>query len=229
MVGLVFTEQGTLYQHAAIVMVCATQLVVQARAQPYITWTENALQYLGTFLTFAMSFGGMLMQNLKVSQKEAAQRLFGDAKDTMDEEYRNSIRSVQAAIDLILVLVIISAVGVLGYQRWEKRQESKVALGKLGGKMKRLSIRFAVCCGCGTEGMRASLAAAQEENRRRVEAEEAQGGAQGGGEAEETQGTPLGVGEEKHAGDVELTERPRSVVVMDHGNPMRIAGGGASA
>jgi len=82
------------------------------------------------------------MQNMKVSQREAAQRLFGDAKDTMDEEYRNSIRSVQIALDVNLALVIISAVGVLAYQRWERRQESKVALGKLGDKMKRLIFRF---------------------------------------------------------------------------------------
>ena len=156
MVGLVFTETGTLYQHAAVVIVCAIQLIVHARAQPYITWTENALQYLGTFWTFAMSFGGMLLQNLKVSQKEAAQRLFGkEAEDTM-VSYDYSIQSVEEAITVIMVLVIISAVGVLAYEQWEKRQESKATLGKLGGKMKQCISKLAACCGCGTADVRNS-------------------------------------------------------------------------
>ena len=156
MVGLVFTEQGTLFQHAAIVIVCATQLIVHARTQPYSTWTENALQYLGTFWTFAMSFGGMLLQNLKVSQKEAAQRLFGkEAEDTM-VSYDYSIQSVETAITVIMVLVIISAVGVLAYEQWEKRHESKATLSKLGGKMKQCISKLAACCGCGTADVRNS-------------------------------------------------------------------------
>jgi hypothetical protein len=36
LVGLVFTEPGTQYQHAAMLVVCAAQLVAQARAQPYL-------------------------------------------------------------------------------------------------------------------------------------------------------------------------------------------------
>ena len=156
MVGLVFTEQGTLFQHAAIVIVCATQLIVHARTQPYSTWTENSLQYLGTFWTFAMSFGGMLLQNLKVSQKEAAQRLFGkEAEDTM-VSYDYSIQSVEEAITVIMVLVIISAVGVLAYEQWEKRQESRATLGKLGGKMKQGISKLAACCECGTADVRNS-------------------------------------------------------------------------
>ena len=163
MVGLVFTETGTLYQHAAVVIVCAIQLIVHARAQPYSTGTENALQYLGTFWTFAMSFGGMLLQNLKVSRKEAAQRLFGKDAEDAKVSYDYSIQSVETAITVIMVLVIVSAVGVLAYEQWEKRQESKATLGKLGGKMKQCISKLAACCGCGTADVRNSSPEAEVE------------------------------------------------------------------
>jgi hypothetical protein len=176
MVGLVFTETGTLYQHAAIVMVCAAQLVVQARAQPYNTATENALQYLGTFLTFAMSFGGMLMQSLNVSMGEAGHRLFGVAKLEMEKEYQGSIRSVQTSLDLILVLVILSAVALLGYEQWKKRQERKATLSELSNKTrrfhrqvssvtKRSCVKLAASCGCCGDWARNHLAAMHAKDR----------------------------------------------------------------
>ena len=210
LVGLVFTEPGTLYQHAAMLAVCAAQLVAQARAQPYNTLSKNALQYMGTFLTFALSFGGMLMQNMKLAQSEAITRLFGEEKNKTVAQYQQSIEAVKISLDVIWVLLIGPAVVLLIYRQWDKRQESKAWAVRLGKKAKRGTFKLAICCGCGTRGMRDYLAAAREEYRRRAEAEEAQREAQG-------------AGEEKHAGDVELTERLGSVV-LEHGNPMHIEG-----
>ena len=190
MVGLVFTEQGTLYQHAAIVIVCATQLIVHARAQPYSTWTENALQYLGTFLTFAMSFGGMLLQNMKVSQREAVQRLVLSPSEL--DEYRTSFKSVQDSIDLILYLVIISAVVVIGYEQWGKRQESKATLGKLCGTMKQSLLKVAVCCGCSKCARNHVAAAVRDAEDRVVVGQHTAGGMGAGGGVEMANVNPMG-------------------------------------
>ena len=123
-----------------------------------------------------MSFGGMLLQNMKVSQKEAGHRLFGNASATMEKDYKNSIRSVQISLDLILVLVILMAVGVLGYEQWEKRNESKAKLRELGNKTKRFhrrassatrrsGLKMAGCCGCCGDWVQKRLAAVHAEDR----------------------------------------------------------------
>ena len=191
MVGLVFTEQGTLFQHVAIVIVCATQLIVHARTQPYSTWTENALQYLGTFLTFAMSFGGMILQNMKVSHREAEQRLVLSAKELDDN--KKSFKSVQDSIDAILYLVIISAVVVLGYEQWEKRQESKAKLGELCGKVKQSLLKVAVCCGCSTCARNHVAAAVRDAEDRVVVGQHTAGGMSAGGGVEMANVNPMGV------------------------------------
>ena len=123
-----------------------------------------------------MSFGGMLLQNMEVSQKEAGHRLFGNASATMEREYKDSIRSVQILLDLILVLVILMAVGVLGYEQWEKRNESKAKLRELGNKTKRFhrraisatrrsGLKMAGCCGCCGDWVQNRLAAVHAEDR----------------------------------------------------------------
>ena len=176
LVGLVFTDQASLYQHAAVLVVCVAQLFAQAWAKPYRTATSNALQYMGTFLTFTMSFGGMLMQNMKISQREASQRLFGVAKDTTEKEYEKQIAAVHTALEVVLFCVIVPSVVVLVYRQWSKRKESKVMVGRFGKKIKRHIYGLVVCCGCSTTGMRAYLAAAREEYRLRLEAEESGAG-----------------------------------------------------
>jgi hypothetical protein len=174
LVGLVFTEPGTLSQHAAILAVCVIQLVAQARFQPFKTVTANALQYVGVSLTFATSFGGMLLQNMKVSQREAAQRLFGkDANDTR-MAYKKNISTTQETINVIWVLLIVALVLLLMYRQWDKRQESRTTICNLAGKAKRRIFRLCVCCGCAPASVRNYLAAYREEYRRRVEEEEEQ-------------------------------------------------------
>ena len=131
MVALVFTPQGSMYQHAAIVMVCVVNLFTQARFQPYSTTTKNALQYVGTFVTFAMSFGGMLMQHMRVSQDEAAARLSGIDKEKADQEYELGIWTIQYTLDAVLIASIVPTCIALLYRQWKKRKENAAAVGNL--------------------------------------------------------------------------------------------------
>ena len=218
MAALVFFDQGGQGQHAATVLASGTQLLVHARLEPFRSNVTNILQYLGTGITFSMAFGGIMLSYMRLAQAEESLRLFGQEQFDSFNKYEGNMKVIRGIIDAVLYTFTILPLMMFASKLWKDRDKIKANAGRLrarmvrlGKKAKRCTFNLANCCGCGTRGMRDYLAAAREEYRRRVEAEEAQREAQGGGE-------------EKNAGDVELTDRLGSVV-MDCGNPMRINGG----
>jgi hypothetical protein len=136
--ALVFFDDGSQFQHAAMLLISATQLLVHARLQPYNTRTKNALQYIGTGVTFAVSLGGMLTAYMQVSKEEASFRLFGQERNETRKEYDGQIAIVQGGLDAAIFLAILPTSAYLVYKQWVKRHAHAEGAVKMWGKTARL-------------------------------------------------------------------------------------------
>ena len=107
LVALVFFEHGSQSQHAAVVMVSASMLFVQARLEPFSSKQKNVLQYLGTGLTFLMAFGGVMLSYMRVSQAEASSRLFGEEQRNSTLKYEGNMGVIRGTLDVVLYVFTI--------------------------------------------------------------------------------------------------------------------------
>ena len=107
LMALVFFEHGSQSQHAAINMVSAIMLFVQARLEPFSSGPKNVLQYLGTGLTFLMAFGGVMLSYMRVSQAEASLRLFGEELRLSNLKYEGNMGVIRGILDVVLYVFTI--------------------------------------------------------------------------------------------------------------------------
>ena len=107
LVALVFFEHGSQSQHAAVVMVSASMLFVQARLEPFSSKQKNVLQYLGTGLTFLMAFGGVMLSYMRLSQAEASSRLFGEEQRNSTLKYEGNMGVIRGTLDVVLYVFTI--------------------------------------------------------------------------------------------------------------------------
>ena len=107
LMALVFFEHGSQSQHAAVNMVSAIMLFVQARLEPFSSGPKNVLQYLGTGLTFLMAFGGVMLSYMRLAQNEASLRLFGEELRLSNVKYEGNMGVIRGILEVVLYVFTI--------------------------------------------------------------------------------------------------------------------------
>ena len=80
MLPLVFLDQGSQFQLAAVLMVAFLQLMLHIRLLPFKDRFDNQLQVCTFGLSFVTAFGGMLSGYIRVAKELHVQRqVDGDA------------------------------------------------------------------------------------------------------------------------------------------------------
>ncbi len=123
LMALVFFEQGTQFQDAAVLIVTFIQIGVHAKTTPYRTAFDNNLQFCGTALTFISAFGGLLLGYVDVTRREAKLRTIGEEQDMLMEKYDAQTSVVRGLVDAA-TLCVFAAYAVLGFRHiYGKRRE----------------------------------------------------------------------------------------------------------
>ena len=125
MAALVFFDQGSQGQHAAIVLASGMQLLVHARLEPFSSKVTNTFQYLGTGITFAMAFGGIMLSYMRLAQAEESQRLFGDEQKASFTKYEDNMNLIRGIVDAVLYTFAIVVVLMFGCLLWKIRHKIK--------------------------------------------------------------------------------------------------------
>ena len=138
LLAVVYFAHGGQAQHAAVVMVAAVMLFVQARLEPFSSKQKNVLQYLGTGLTFLMAFGGVMLSYMRLAQAEASQRLFGkELNDTM-VKYEGNMDVIRGILDVVLYAFTIPAIVAFWAKMCQKGMK-KIAKRKAKKKAKKMA------------------------------------------------------------------------------------------
>ena len=107
LLAVVYFAHGGQAQHAAVVMVAAVMLFIQARLEPFSSKQKNVLQYLGTGLTFLMAFGGVMLSYMRLAQNEASLRLFGEELEKSNVKYEGNMSVIRGILEVVLYVFTI--------------------------------------------------------------------------------------------------------------------------